>query len=267
MSEGEPLIAPDEPKPYEVVNAGGTAPFLLICDHASRLIPRSLDNLGLSEADLTRHVSYDIGASDLARMLSDILDAPLVLSGYSRLIIDPNRQPGTETSIPKASEDVVVPGNHDLSEEAMIQRRKTFFEPYHQAISDQMRRFSEAGSVPALISIHSFTPAFHGVERPWHVGVLWHLDKRIALPLIKRLRAEPDLCVGDNEPYSGRNPEGYSIDVHAADRGFPNVLIEVRQDLIDSPEGVEEWSHRLAHALREILADRDIYQPWTEYSG
>ena len=259
MPQPASIIVDDEPSTYEVVNEDGTAPFLLICDHASNYIPRSMNALGLSEADLERHVASDIGAASVARTLSTAFDAPLLQCNYSRLIIDPNRQPGTGSSIPRASEDVVVPGNHDLTREEVARRRAVFFEPYHDAISAQVDRFVDRGATPAIISVHSFTPAFHGVERPWHVGVLWHLDKRIALPLIKRLSAEPDLVVGDNEPYSGSSPDGYSIYTHAESRGFPNVLIEIRQDLIDTPSGIDQWSNRLRHALHEILADSDLY--------
>ncbi len=255
----ETLLGPDDPAPFEIVNGDGGAPFVLLCDHAHNRIPASLGALGLQSADLERHVAYDIGAEACARYLSERCDAILVKANYSRLIIDPNRHPRSPTSIPKASEDLVIPGNHDLGPEAVALREATFFWPYHENVSQVLESFRAQNRVPALISIHSFTPAFLGFERPWHLGILWHRDDRIPGPLMKRLAAEPDICVGDNEPYSARSPEGYSVETHADNHGYPNVLIEIRQDLIDTPSGVTHWSALLARMLHEILADRTIF--------
>ena len=253
------LLEPDEPPPVEIHNEAGQASCLLVCDHASNRLPRKLGDLGLEPADLQRHIAYDIGAAAVARGLAERLDAPLVLSGYSRLVIDLNRHPGSPTSVPLASADVVIPGNHDLLPEQRLARERELFWSYHDAVASLLARFGHEQRVPALISVHSFTPAFLGRERPWHVGVLWHQDGRIALPLIKRLRAEPDLCVGDNEPYSARNPEGYTIEVHAEHPGHPAVLIEIRQDLVSSGEGIAGWRARLGRILAEILADPMVY--------
>jgi predicted N-formylglutamate amidohydrolase len=252
-------MEPADPPPFEVVNPTGQAPFLLICDHARNRIPGSLGRLGVQPADLERHVAYDIGAEAVSRYLSEHCDAVLVQANYSRLIVDPNRHPGTPSSIPKASEDVVVPGNHDLSPEDVVRREASFFWPYHEAVTRQLDRFRARSQIPALISIHSFTPAFLGFERPWHIGVLWHRDDRIPGPLMKRLAAEPDICVGDNEPYSARSPEGYSVETHADNHGYPNVLIEIRQDLIATNAGVTRWGGFMAHVLHEILADPAIF--------
>lgn len=254
------LLAEDEPPAFEVVNGDGRGPCVLVCDHASNRLPRALADLGLAPTDLERHIAYDIGAAAVALGLAKQLDAPLVLSGYSRLVVDLNRHPGSPTSIPLASEDVVVPGNHDLSESHVAARLRELFWPYHDAVAATLERYRGQQRVPALISVHSFTPAFLGRERPWHVGVLWHRDQRIALPLIKRLNAEPDLCVGDNEPYSARNPEGYTVETHAEKPGYPGVLLEIRQDLISSADGVERWEGRLGRILADILADPWIYQ-------
>lgn len=256
----KPLIAEDEPPPFSVVNSEGSAPFLLLCDHASRCIPESLGTLGISEPDLERHIAYDIGSHDLAQMISERTDAPLVMARYSRLIVDPNRHPGTPSSIPLASEDVVVPGNHGLSAEDVQQREDEFFWPYHGAVDREIEHFRASGRIPAIVSIHSFTPAFLGFERPWHIGVLWHRDPRIARPLLDRLTADPSICVGDNEPYSARNPEGYTIEAHADQRGYPNVLVEVRQDLIDDWAGVSKWASYLTEALSAVLSEPAIYR-------
>lgn len=259
-SSRKALIGEDEPPPYTVVNPEGRAPFLLICDHATRRMPRSLGTLGVAEPDLERHIAYDIGSHDLALWMSERTDARLVMAMYSRLIVDPNRHPGTPTSIPLASEDVVIPGNHDLSAEDVAQRENEFFWPYHSAVDREIERFRHAGRVPAIVSIHSFTPAFLGFERPWHIGILWHRDPRIARPLLERLEADPEICVGDNEPYSARNPEGYTIETHADNRGYANVLLEVRQDLIADSAGVEKWGRYLTDALIQVLDDPAIYR-------
>ncbi len=253
------LISGDEPPPHSLVNGEGSAPFLLLCDHAGNLMPRTLGTLGVSEADLQRHIAYDIGSRALALFLSERTDAPLVMANYSRLIVDPNRHPRTPSSIPLASEDVVIPGNHGLSQADVEQREEEFFWPYHRAVDSEIRRFRHRNRVPAIVSIHSFTPAFLGFERPWHLGILWHRDPRIARPLLERLESDPNICVGDNEPYSARNPEGYTIEIHADRRGYPNVLVEVRQDLIDDSAGVEKWGNYLMDALDHVLADPTIY--------
>jgi predicted N-formylglutamate amidohydrolase len=256
----ESLLDPDEPPVFEILNATGTAPFLLMCDHASRVIPRSLDNLGLDAAALGRHVAYDIGVADVVRHMSQRFDAPLLMGGYSRLLIDPNRHLGSPSSIPVVSEDLVIPGNQHVTPEQAAQRADTFFWPYHKAAASALAGFRSRSVVPAVISVHSFTPSFHGVERPWHIGVLWDRDGRIALPLLEVLRSMPGLCVGDNEPYNARQPEGYSMETHAEAAGYPHVLIEIRQDLIESYDGAIEWAVRVEDALSEILASPDLYR-------
>jgi predicted N-formylglutamate amidohydrolase len=218
-----------------------------------------MGSLGLDHGDLERHIAYDIGTAEVARILSDRFDAPLVMSGYSRLIIDPNRYLGAPTSIPLASEDVVIPGNHDLTPEEVAQRVESFFLPYHDAVTGVLNAYRARGAVPGVVSIHSFTPAFLGQERPWHVSILWDKDGRIALPLLERLRADPHLCVGDNEPYSARNPEGYSLATHAEAEGHPHVLIEIRQDLIDTKLGATNWAERVGDALADVMADPTLY--------
>lgn len=253
------LVGPDDPPPVTVYNPDGRAPVLLLCDHASRAMPAALGTLGLDEAALSRHIAYDIGAADVARHLSDALDAPLILSGYSRLIIDINRPLDDPTSIPVISDGVVVSGNRTLDADDVTRRAEEIFEPYHRTVRDRLDGYRERGIAPAVISIHSCTPVMHGIERPWHIGVLWDRDPRIPVPLMERLAHNPDLCVGDNEPYSGRNGNGYTIETHATPRGLPNVLIEVRQDLIDTRQGCRVWAALLAEPLAAILADTDLY--------
>jgi predicted N-formylglutamate amidohydrolase len=254
------LLGAADPAAVELCNPGGSAPVLLTCDHASRAVPQALGSLGLDEASLARHIGWDIGAAEVTRRLAALLDAPALLSGYSRLVIDCNREPADVSSIPAASDGVTVPGNIGLSAAARAARRAAIFEPYHAAISAWIEAALARSVVPAYLSIHSFTPEMDGRKRPWHVGILWDHDKRIPEPLLTELAADTALVVGDNEPYSAREPPGFSLHHHAVARGLPHVEIELRQDLIADSAGMGQWADRLAHALRPILACRDIYR-------
>ncbi len=253
------LLAPDEPRPFEILNAGGQAPVLLLCDHATRFIPRALKSLGLDEACLMRHIAWDIGIAEMTRSLVERLDAPAVFSTFSRLIVDPNRQLDNPTLMPEISDGTVVPGNRDLDPAARAARIETFFQPYHDAIAAQIDVMLAGGKVPTVVSMHSFTPMMHGEERPWEIGILWNRDPRLPQPLMSRLRAE-GLTVGDNLPYSGADGHGYTQHVHCDRRGLANVLIEVRQDLIDTRHGAAEWAARIGAALEEVLRDPDLYR-------
>ncbi len=258
-AEGDGLLAPDEPPAFEYINDGGSARALLVCDHASRRIPRRLDNLGLDELALRRHIACDIGAADVARRLSRLLDAPAILASYSRLVVDCNRHLSDPTSILAVSDGEFVPGNHDLSVQEKETRADAIFHPYHTAIDRRLKRFRDDGVVPAFIAIHSFTPIFNRTSRPWQIGVLWDTDPRIPVPLMEKLGRIPGVVVGDNEPYSGKAPADYTIDYHAEPVGYPHVSIEIRQDLVSSPEGADRWSAILGGVLSEILADENIY--------
>ncbi len=251
-----PLLAADDPPPFEIVHPERRAPLLIICDHASRAIPRALGRLGLDDAVLLRHIGWDIGAAQVTRRLAELLDAPAVLCGYSRLVIDCNRGLGDPTSIPEVSDGVAVPGNVGLTPAARVARVDGIFRPYHAAIEAQLADFAERGVVPVLFSVHSFTPVMNGVARPWHVGVLWDKDPRVPVPLIAELAAaDPRRVVGDNEPYSEREaPAGYSVRTHAVPAGLPHAGVEIRQDLIDTAAGAVEWADALAAALKPVLA-------------
>ncbi|HYG86184.1 MAG TPA: N-formylglutamate amidohydrolase [Azospirillum sp.] len=259
-----PLLGPGEPPAVRVLNSDGSAPFLLVCDHASCAIPRELGTLGLPPEQLVRHIAWDIGVAELTQLLSSRFDAPAVLSGYSRLVIDPNRALEDPTLIPVVSDGVVVPGNRALDAEGVRRRVDALYRPYHDTIATMIAslcdRDDQGWVVPAIVSIHSFTPVMRGAARPWHVGVLWDRDPRIPLPLIERLRADGRWVVGDNEPYSGRNTLGGTIEAHATPAGLPNVLIEVRQDLIEDSEGVARWAQVLGDALAPILAPPSLYR-------
>jgi predicted N-formylglutamate amidohydrolase len=255
LEDRQTVLAADDPPPFEVVNAEGAAALLFTCDHASRALPSAYGGLGLDDTELRRHIAWDIGAADLARRLSARLDAPAVLAGYSRLFVDCNRALDDPTSIVKISDGAVVPGNRHVDAGEAARRADAVFRPYHDAIADVSARFAARGVVPALISVHSFSPVLGGIERPWHAGVLWDRDPRLAVPLLAALRADPALVVGDNEPYSGRLNYGYSIEAHGARPGLPQVLIEVRQDLVDTHHGAEAWCERLAVIFERLVAD------------
>jgi len=254
------LLAATDPPAVELCHAAGKAAVLLTCDHASRAVPVALDKLGLTEIVLAQHIGWDIGAAAVTRRLAPMLDAPAVLAGYSRLVIDCNRRPDDPSSIPAASDGIAIPGNAALDAAARQARRAQLFEPYHAAIDAQLARIGAGGRAPAVISMHSFTPRMQGVARPWHVGVLWDGEGRIAEPLPAALRAELGAeLVGDNQPYSAREPVGYTQRHHAFDRGLPHVAIELRQDLVAGDSGAAEWAERLARLLTPILADPGLY--------
>jgi predicted N-formylglutamate amidohydrolase len=252
-------IGPGEPGPFRVLNPQGKARLLVVCDHASRRIPAALTNLGLDELALGRHIASDIGAGDVAERLALRLDAPAVLAEYSRLVVDCNRGLNDPTSILAVSDGEFIPGNQGLSEEEKAERARQFFVPYHDAIRRRLESFERRGIVPAFVAVHSFTPIFKQVRRPWQIGILWDKDPRIPVPLIDLLRAE-GITVGDNEPYSGKAPADHTVDHHAEGGGLPHVSIEIRQDLIDHPEGVSRWAGLIGDALEKILADDGLYR-------
>jgi predicted N-formylglutamate amidohydrolase len=253
------LLGPGDPPPFELYHAAGRARALLVCDHASRAFPRALGTLGLAAETSWGHIAWDIGAAELTRALSARLDAPAVLAGYSRLVVDCNRQLTDPTSILSFSDGQRVPGNERLTEPERRVRAAACHEPYHKAIAARLHDYSQRGVVPALIAVHSFTPVLGTRPRPWNVGILWDRDGRIAIPLLGRLRGEAGLVVGDNEPYSGRHPSDYTVDRHAESAGLPHVCLEVRQDGLLTPAGVARWAELLGRALTDILAEDALY--------
>jgi len=257
------LIGPGEPGPFRVLNPHGRARLLVVCDHASRRIPAALQDLGLDELALGRHIACDIGAGAVAELLSERLDAPAVLAGYSRLVVDCNRGLDDPTSILAVSDGEFIPGNQGLSRDDKAERARQFFYPYHQAIRRRLESFERRNIVPAFVAVHSFTPIFKQVRRPWQIGILWDKDPRIPVPLLDKLQAR-GIAVGDNEPYSGKAPADHTVDHHAEGGGLPHVSIEIRQDLIDHPEGITRWAGILGEVLEEILADETLYRKFGE---
>ena len=252
----EHLLGADDPNPVEVVRPAGTSPFFLTCEHAGRTIPARLGTLGLAGPDLERHIAWDIGAAGVARELSARLDATLVLQRYSRLVVDCNRAPGAVDFVVEVSEDTVIPGNRGLREAAVDARAAAIFHPYHDRIHDLLEARTATGRLTAAVSVHTCTPVYHGVHRPWHIGVMYEHDDRLARKMLAVLRdegEEPWLEVGDNQPYFMTSDKDYSMPRHGQGRGILHVGFEIRQDLVEDEPGQREWAERVERVLRESL--------------
>jgi predicted N-formylglutamate amidohydrolase len=249
--------------PVERVEGHRDSGALVICDHASNAFPPGYGALGLPREALERHIAYDIGAAWMARRLAERLSAPAVLSTFSRLLIDPNRGEDDPTLVMRYSDGAVVPGNAHVDATEVERRRRLFWAPYREAVETEVDAMLAAGAPPAILSMHSFTPLWRGVARPWKIGVLWDSDARLPHALLAALAEEDDLAleeIGDNEPYEGALA-GDTIDAVATSRGLSNVLIEVRQDLIATPEAAEAWADRLARILAPILWPIEMRAP------
>lgn len=254
MTDTEKLLAADEPHPVIVHREAGAAPFVLLADHAGRLIPRRLGTLGLEAPDLSRHIAWDIGIAGVAERLSELLDAALIMQRYSRLVIDCNRPPGIAASIPERSEATDIPGNTGISAVEAVARRREIFDPYHAHIERLLDARAHEGRPTVLIALHSFTPVYLGVPRAVEVSPLYGGDARLAHALLVLLRREGDLVVGDNDPYAVTDTTDYAVPVHGIGRGLVHTAIEIRQDLITETSGQAAWALRLARLLPEALA-------------
>jgi predicted N-formylglutamate amidohydrolase len=245
----ESIRSDQEPPPFGVENAAGASPFLIVADHAGRYLPQRLAQLGLSDKDCHSHICWDIGIGAVCGLMGTALDAVVIRQNYSRLLIDCNRMPNSEESILSVSELTGVPGNAGLSESQKAGRVRDIFQPYHDRITAELDRRRDGGRPTVLLSMHSFTPVFKGLARPWHVGVLYNRDPRLAHALLGLLRAEPGLVVGDNEPYTVSDATDYTIPVHGEQRKLPHVAIEIRQDLIADEPGQRQWAALLVRLL------------------
>lgn len=252
VSDTSLLTTEDDAPPVLEENTEGRSPFLLTADHYGRAIPRVLGDLGLPEDELTRHIAWDIGIAGVANVLAKHLDAHLIVQRYSRLVIDCNRPPSSPNSIPRISEATVIPGNEGLTREAAEARRREVFDPYHRRIREVIDHRLRDGLPTVLVSLHSFTPVYAGIARPWHVGTLYQRDTGLPSLLLKSFRAQGELVVGDNEPYAVSDETDYTIPVHGEARGLMNTGIEIRQDLIAEEAGESEWADRLAIIFGEI---------------
>lgn len=242
-------------RPYHIFGAGRPSRWLVTCDHATNRVPMELGGtLGLSDADMARHIAYDVGAAGVSIALAELLDAPLIMSDFSRLVIDPNRGEDDPTLLMRLYDGTIIPGNRGLTPADLDARLTAYHRPYHEALAELADRREDT----AILAVHSFTPQMRGRDpRPWHVGVLHADDRRLADPLLALLRAEPDLVVGENEPYGGHLP-GDSIDRHAIAPGRQNALIEIRNDLIETEAQQVAWAERLAPMLDAALSQADL---------
>jgi predicted N-formylglutamate amidohydrolase len=246
------LLRADDPPAFCCERSAGASDYVLTADHASRRLPASLGDLGVASEALTTHIAWDVGIAEVARRVSERLDACLILQSYSRLVIDANRTPRTAQSIVTLSERTRVPGNQELTQSDIERREREIFFPYHQCIQEALDQRSARERPIALCSLHSFTPSFHGVARPWQIGVLYNRDARLGHALLELLREDPALVVGDNQPYAVSDETDYTVVVHAERRGIPYVEIEIRQDLITGEAGQVSWAERLADLLPRI---------------
>jgi predicted N-formylglutamate amidohydrolase len=246
--------------PFEVIEGNRARGVMLVADHARRDLPDEYGDLGLPATEFDRHIAYDIGVEQVTRRLAARLGVPAVMAGFSRLLIDPNRGEDDPTLIRQLYDGTVVPANYPMSADERQRRLDEYYRPYHDAVGAVMSSVArESGHAPFIVSVHSFTPVMKGHVRPWHIGVLWDLDDRVARPLIEGLSADPALVVGDNEPYDGAL-RGDTMYKHAIVNGFAHALIEIRQDLIADDRGAQAWADRLAPIIDAIDARPDIHQ-------
>ena len=253
-----PMIAAVEAESFSVVPGCADAGLILLCDHAGNAFPPEYGTLGLPEAQLRRHIAYDIGAAAVTRAVAAALGVPALLTRFSRLLIDPNRGADDPTLIMRLSDGAVIPGNRHLDAAERERRTARYYRPYHEAIEGVIERCTAAGAAPSIISIHSFTESWKGVPRPWHIGILWDRDTRLSAPMIDHFNADGSLIVGDNEPYKG-SLEGDCLWQHATSRGLPNALIEIRQDLIRDPQGQQQWADRIVKFVHTLKGRPDLH--------
>ena len=257
------LLAADEPEAVAVQNPNSDSPILFISDHAGRRIPRRLGTLGLSDADLERHIAWDIGIQGVTTPMADKLGATYIYQRYSRLVIDCNRRPGVSQSVMLISDGTEIPGNRNLRDDDVRAREDEILQPYHQVIEQELERRGAARRRTVIFAMHSCTPIFGGEAgpRPWHIGIIAHHDWRIGEPLIELLSAETDLCIGRNKPYEVNMETDYTVPIHAEGRGLPYVEIEIRQDLIADEAGQGQWANLLGGLLPRVVERSGVLKP------
>lgn len=232
------------------ITAGENLDWLIVCDHASNCVPASFKGLGLDAEMLDAHIAWDIGAAQIARQLARRLAAPLIESGYSRLLIDCNRYPSAPDSIPRISDRCVIGGNQEMTPSLQFERRLAFFRPYHLAIDTALCEAERLGRTPVFVSVHTCAPAMNGQSRPWDIGISWTRDDRVAAPLLDSLAALHGVTVGDNQPYALEIGKDFTTPEHAMTRGLAHLQVEVRQDLVSTTGAAEWWADQLYRCIR-----------------
>jgi predicted N-formylglutamate amidohydrolase len=255
---GNRRLAEEASESVTVTNRGGRSPFVLVCDHASNTLPPEFGTLGLAASDLDRHIAWDPGAAPVALRMAEALDAVLIASRVSRLVIDCNRPLDASDLIPAVSETTAIPGNQALSASARARRIALAYDPFHAAIEDVVSRRVAAKQETMLVSIHSFTPVYKGVSRPWHIGIIHDADRRLAAPLIGALSALRSVTVGVNEPYSPADRVYFTLERHARSRGLPCAMIEIRNDEISAPAGQRKWADLLSGLLARSASEAHV---------
>jgi predicted N-formylglutamate amidohydrolase len=258
MANLSSLLANDEAPAVRLVAAQTPTNLVLLCDHASRAVPRALGDLGVGRTEWDRHIAWDIGALGVAEILQRRFGCALVNSNYSRLVLDCNRRLDDPGLCPAVSDSTPVPGNEGLDAAARTMRIEALHAPYHAAVRDVLACIRKRGAVPVVVSMHSCTPVFEGFVRPWHVGVLWRSDPRLPVPLMASLRSLDSVVVGDNQPYDARDGHGFTMREHCERAGYPHALIEIRQDLIDTHGGIAKWADLFGRALAPLLDSEDL---------
>jgi predicted N-formylglutamate amidohydrolase len=236
--------------PFRTIEGDRTRGLVIICDHASNAVPPELGDLGLPAPERARHIAWDIGAAAIAEILARRFEAPAVICGTSRLVIDCNRHPEDPASIPEISDGTAIPGNRHLTARDRTHRIARWFIPYHDAIEAEI---AAARTEPVLLSVHSMTDTMKGVARPWPIAISWQRDERLSRPMIDALQRRIAEPVGDNQPYALDIQEDYSTPKHAMDRGLRHIQVEFRQDLVADPNGQAHWAALFGDALAEAL--------------
>lgn len=251
------MLAQGEPSPVLVVNEAAPSAFVLVCEHAGRLVPRALGHLGLDASRLDEHIAWDIGAEGVARRLCGLLDAALVVQRYSRLVIDCNRPPGSPAATPALSDGVRVPGNEGLSDAARALRADAVFHPFHDRLAELLDARAAQGRASILVTVHSFTALFGGTRRPWHFGAQYNRHPDLSRAVNALMARDTSLCIGDNEPYPVNDETHYTIPVHGERRGIPHTMLEICNDLVRTAPEQADWARRLCHVLRDAVRQAD----------
>lgn len=245
------LFGSGDPPPFQEL-PGRSSGCLVVCDHASAAIPATLGTLGLSQDALSSHIAIDIGARWVAMRIAERLDAPALIAGYSRLVVDLNRYPWDPASMTSESDRTPIPGNLGLAADARAARTEALFLPYHRAIAARLDALAEREARPLFLSIHSCTPQLDGRSRPWQIGMSYQPPDPLAERTLNVLRLDPQLTVGDNQPYGLDLGIDYTTPEHAMRRGLPYLQVEFRQDLVSTPVDARRWADRLVDVLTSL---------------